>query len=72
MSAQYQREIREGARNLVKFERAWERYIEALRAQSDAAGHPDGRTRYAKRRQVRAASRNLDRVCAAIGVESPR
>lgn len=68
----YEQEIRNGARDLAKFERAWERYVGALRDRSEADGHPDGRVRYGKRRAVRAAGRNLDNVCREIGVESPR
>lgn len=68
---QYSREMQRGARNLRRFESAWEGYVNALADEGELLDHPDGRTRRAAIRRRRAAYRNLNRVCAAIGVECP-
>lgn len=54
-----------------KFEGAWSRYIDRLAKGRDAETAPDGRTRWAARKAVRAARRNLNAVCEEIGVEVP-
>lgn len=58
-------------RDVQRFEAAWERYIGALEKSDDVRGHPDGRVRHGARRSMRAARKNLERVCAALKVECP-
>lgn len=53
-----------------KFEAAWNRYIEMKQKFATACGN--GRVKeHGARRSVLAARRNLDAVCAKLGVESP-
>lgn len=64
-----QQQIKQVAKNTAKFEAAWGRYIDRL-AKFDEV-QPDGRANYARRKAVRAARRNLQRVCQQIGTECP-
>jgi hypothetical protein len=56
---------------IQKFESAWGRYVRALEKLDTAREDTDGRVAYGARRSVRAARRNLEKVCAQIGETCP-
>lgn len=45
-----------------RWDRAWARYMDALRKHDAAKHHPDGRVRYGARRSVRAARLALEQI----------
>ena len=59
------------SQKIQMWEAAWTRYVRALELRDERESHPDGRARYAARRSVRAARRNLETVCAEIGETCP-
>ena len=44
------------------WDKAWTRYIDALRRYDDVKRNPDGRVRYGARRAVRAARQALEQI----------